>query len=109
MIKISNEIVSQDVLKKAVDRFREKGVILPTFAQMQNPDLIPDKIKNKLKNIGLWELHPLNLFRINWHNEPKEKGGLYGKVNYIEIPKSNYRCGCPYCNCSWEMVSNGCT
>ncbi|MFA5781927.1 MAG: pyridoxal-phosphate dependent enzyme, partial [Bacteroidales bacterium] len=28
-----------------------------------------------------------NLFRINWHNEPKEKGGLYGGVNYIEIPK----------------------
>ncbi len=86
MIKISHDIVNHDVLKKAVDRFRKKGVILPTFAQMQNPELIPDKIKDKLKNIGLWELHPLNLFRINWHNEPKEKGGLYGNVNYLELP-----------------------
>jgi cysteine synthase len=54
---------------------------------MSNPDLIPDEIKEKLKNIGLWDLNPLNLFRITWKNEPKEMGGLYGKVNYIEIPK----------------------
>jgi cysteine synthase len=54
---------------------------------MSNPDLIPEEIKEKLKNIGLWDLNPLNLFRITWKNEPKEMGGLYGKVNYIEIPK----------------------
>ncbi len=87
MIQIVNKVVNPDVRKKAINRFREKGIVLPTFAQMRNPDLIPDKIKNKLKTIGLWELNPLNLFRINWHNEPKEKGGLYGGVNYIEIPK----------------------
>ncbi len=87
MIKIENKIVNKDVRNKAIERFREKKIILPTFAQMRDPKLIPEKIKDKLKNIGLWELNPLNLFRINWHNEPKEKGGLYGGVNYIEIPK----------------------
>jgi cysteine synthase len=87
MIKIENKVVDASARKKAVERFREKGIVLPTFAQMRDPGLIPDKIKSKLKNIGLWELNPLNLFRINWHNEPKEKGGLYGGVNYIEIPK----------------------
>ena len=35
--------------------------------------MVPDKIKNQLKNIGLWELHPLNLFRISWKNEPVKK------------------------------------
>jgi cysteine synthase len=88
MISISNNIVDKAVLQKAIDRYREKGVILPTFAQMQNPELIPDKIKTKLKDIGLWDLHPLNLFRITWKNEPKGKGGLYGHPNYIELPKS---------------------
>lgn len=87
MIKIENKIVNHDVRKKAIERLREKGIVLPTFAQMRDPQLIPEKIKDKLKNIGLWELNPLNLFRINWHNEPKETGGLYGGVNYIEIPK----------------------
>ncbi|PLW99306.1 MAG: pyridoxal-5-phosphate-dependent protein subunit beta, partial [Marinilabiliales bacterium] len=81
-----DRIVSEEVRKKAADRFREQGIILPTFAQMKNPDLIPGKIKDKLKNIGLWDLHPLNLFRITWKNEPKKSGGLYGDVNYIELP-----------------------
>jgi len=88
MIPITDKVIDSAVLQKAIDRYREKGVILPTFAQMQNPDLVPDKIKEKLKNIGLWDLHPLNLFRITWKNEPKALGGLYGGPNYIELPKS---------------------
>ncbi len=87
MIPIIDKIVDEGILQKAVDRYREKGIILPTFAQMQNPELIPGKIKDKLKNIGLWDLHPLNLFRITWKNEPKASGGQYGKVNYMELPR----------------------
>jgi len=86
MIEIIDKIVNPEVRTKAARRFKEKGIILPTFAQMRNPELVPDKIKNQLKDIGLWDLNPANLFRITWKNEPKEKGGLYGKVNYLEIP-----------------------
>lgn len=88
MIQISDKIVNQENRKKAIVRFREKGIVLPTFAQMRNPELIPEKIKATLKNIGLWDLHPANLFRITWKNEPKEKGGLFGDVNYIELPSA---------------------
>ena len=88
MIQIIDKVTNEKVLQNAVNRFKERKIILPTFKQQQNPELIPDKIKNQLKNIGLWEINPLNLFRITWKNEPKEKGGLYGNVNYLEIPKS---------------------
>jgi len=88
MINVTTEVTNPQVLENTIKRFRERGIILPTFKQMRNPELIPDKIKEKLKNIGLWELNPLNLFRITWKNEPVEKGGLYGGVNYIEIPKA---------------------
>lgn len=88
MIDIINKVTDQKALDNAVKRFKERGVILPTFKQQQNPDLIPQKIKDQLKNIGLWDINALNLFRITWKNEPKEKGGLYGKVNYIELPKA---------------------
>ncbi|MBE0649721.1 MAG: pyridoxal-5-phosphate-dependent protein subunit beta, partial [Bacteroidales bacterium] len=44
-------------------------------------------IKKALKNVGLWDINPLNLFRITWKNEPKEFGGLYGNPNFIELPK----------------------
>ena len=88
MISFTNQITDEATLQKAVDRYRERGVILPTFAQMQNPELIPGKIKDNLKNIGLWDLHPLNLFRITWKNEPKAFGGLYGSPNFLELPKA---------------------
>jgi cysteine synthase len=47
---------------------------------------VPDRVKKGLKDVGLWDVHPLNLFRITWKNEPKAKGGLYGKVNWMELP-----------------------
>ena len=74
------------VLERAVQRARERNIIIPTFKQMRNPALIPDKIKKQLDNVGLWDLNPLNLFRINWHNEPVASGGEFGGVNYLEMP-----------------------
>jgi cysteine synthase len=55
---------------------------------MKNPDLIPAKTKEELRSIGLWDVHPRNLFRISWKNEPVTKGGGFGGVNYIEFPSS---------------------
>ncbi|AZR73065.1 pyridoxal-5-phosphate-dependent protein subunit beta [Anoxybacter fermentans] len=79
--------INEEQLQRTVKRAREKNIIMPTFKEMQNPELIPDKIKEQLKEVGLWDINPLNLFRITWKNEPKKKGGLYDGVNYIEIPK----------------------
>jgi cysteine synthase len=80
--------VFEDRKKSAVNRVRERGIIIPTFAQMKNPELIPNKIKNQLANLGLWDVNPLNLFRITWKNQPVAFGGGYGNVNYIEFPSS---------------------
>lgn len=79
--------VNEEVRKKNIQRCKEKGILIPTFEQMKNPEKIPLKIKDELKNIGLWEINPRNLYRITWKNEPKEKGGLFGSVNFIEFPK----------------------
>ena len=75
-------------LKNTVKRSRERNIIIPTFDQMKNPASAPETIKRDLGSIGLWELNPRNLFRITWKNEPKETGGGFGGVNYIELPKS---------------------
>jgi cysteine synthase len=53
---------------------------------MLNPNSAPDKIKARLKHVGLWDLDPANLFRITWKNEPVERGGLYNDGNWIEFP-----------------------
>ncbi|HNU07153.1 MAG TPA: pyridoxal-phosphate dependent enzyme [Pyrinomonadaceae bacterium] len=86
MIQIIDKVENPSVVEKSARHFAEKGIILPTFAQMRNPELIPDSVRDRLKGIGLWERHPLNLFRITWKNEPVETGGLYGGVNFLELP-----------------------
>jgi len=74
----------EEVLANTIQRFKEKGLILPTYEQMRNPELVPQKIKEELKNIGLWDFNPLNLFRLTWKNDPET--GEFGKVNYFELP-----------------------
>ena len=78
----------EEVLKNTIERCREKNIIIPTYKQMRDPSLIPQKIQEELKNIGLWDLDPLNLFRITWKNEPVAKGGGFGPVNFIEFPST---------------------
>ncbi len=73
-------------IKINAQRAKEKNIIYPTFAQMKDPSLIPDKYKEELKSIGLWDVHPRNLFRITWKNEPIHSGGGFGGPNYIELP-----------------------
>ena len=78
-------IENQDYLEKTIKRCSEQKIILPTFKQLKHPETIPDEIKKKLHNIDIQETHPLNLFRINWCNNPVN--GEIGDINYLEIPK----------------------
>ena len=78
----------EDRRERSVQRVRERNIIIPTFAQMKDPDLIPQKIKEQLTDIGLWDVNPLNLFRITWKNEPVPHGGGFDGVNFIEFPSS---------------------
>lgn len=78
---------NEQALERNIQRAKENNIIIPTLAQMKDPSLIPEKIKDKLKNVGLWDINPLNLFRISWKNEPKLKGGLYGNPNFLVLPK----------------------
>ena len=75
-------------LERAVARARERGIVIPTFAQMKDPSLIPQSVTSRLANKGLWDVDSANLFRITWKNEPTSSGGGFGDVNTIELPSS---------------------
>jgi cysteine synthase len=87
MAKIDLTVI-EDRLERAVERARERNIVIPTFAQQKDPSLVPANIKEQLGTIGLWDVDPRNLFRITWKNEPIARGGGYGDVNYIELPSS---------------------
>lgn len=77
--------IDQAVVEKTAARCRAKGITIPTFGQMRDPETIPQSIKSKLPAIGLWDINPLNLYRICWKNDVRT--GLYGGVNFFEIPR----------------------
>ncbi|MCD7769102.1 MAG: pyridoxal-phosphate dependent enzyme [Oscillospiraceae bacterium] len=80
--------IHSDGLARNIARARANGIVIPTFAQMKDPSLIPQDILDRLSHTGLWDVDPVNLFRVNWHNEPKRSGGLFGTPNYIEFPSA---------------------
>ncbi len=73
-----------DVIRKTARRCRQRGVVIPTFAQLRDPSLIPASVRARLKGVGLWDVNPLNLFRITWKNDVRT--GSFGSVNTVEIP-----------------------
>jgi len=73
-------------LEHNIERARQQNIILPTIEQQMDPTKIPEKILAKLDGVGLWDVNPINLFRITWKNEQKEVGGKFGGPNYIVIP-----------------------
>ncbi|MGB5528425.1 MAG: hypothetical protein WBQ32_00490, partial [Ignavibacteriaceae bacterium] len=79
------KIENKNYLQKTIERCRRQKIILPTFNELIHPDTIPESIQDKLEKIDLQALNPLNLFRINWRNNPVN--GRIGGINYLEIPK----------------------
>jgi cysteine synthase A len=82
------ESINEQVLEKTVQRCRERNIIIPTFAQLKDPTTIPRGIQKRLKNVGLWDVDPANLFRITWKNEPVSHGGGFNDGNWMEFPSA---------------------
>ena len=79
--------INEGNLEQNIKKARENNVIIPTFKEMRDPvRYVPEQIKKKLLGVGLWDIDPLNLFRITWKNEQSASGGLYGGPNFIELP-----------------------
>ena len=65
---LEHEIVDRGVYNNAVRHFRQSGIALPTFAELADPQRIPDHTDDRLKTVDPDSADPLNLFRIHWHN-----------------------------------------
>lgn len=77
-------MTSADHRQRAIDRCRERGILIPTFDELRDPSLIDPHVLDALAQVDMQELDPLNLFRITWHNDPAGRG--FGPVNALELP-----------------------
>jgi cysteine synthase len=71
---LERDVVDSEVYRRTVQRFREAGILLPTFAQLAAPDSIPAALKHSLAAVKADEADPRNLFRVHWYNDVERTG-----------------------------------
>lgn len=82
-----DDVVDEQALERTVGRFRERRIGLPTFSEMAAPELVDPAIRDALSGVGPDDPHPLNLWRVNWHND-SDRGGWASIPEHIEIPSA---------------------
>jgi cysteine synthase A len=60
--------------ERTIRRFREVGVVLPTFAQLADPETIPAAARERLAAVDPDAPDARNLFRVHWHNAADRRG-----------------------------------
>jgi cysteine synthase len=65
---LERDLVDPIAFEHTVNRFREMGVLLPTFAQLADPSTIPAEVRDRLAAVDPDAPDPLNLFRAHWFN-----------------------------------------
>ena len=71
---LEEEVVDAGRLRAYGREFRERQIALPTFAELADPSLHPRRRAGPLEAVGADEAHPLNLFRVHWHNDAGRTG-----------------------------------
>ncbi len=66
---LERDVVDPVVRDRAADRCRSLGVVLPTFAQLADPDLVPSAVAERLAAVDPDAPDPLNLYRVHWFND----------------------------------------
>ena len=78
-IKLETEIVNQEVYDRAVERFRQAGIKLPTISQLADPVSSRAAIESQIQSADPDSPDARNLFRVHWHNAADRK-------NLVDVP-----------------------
>lgn len=80
---LADEVVDDAALANSVARFREQGIVLPTFGQLADPSTIDPALTAGVdKNAA----DPRNLFRVHWYNDMA--GNRVGVPDHVVLPSS---------------------
>jgi cysteine synthase len=70
---LEREIVDAAVYDRTLERFREAGIRLPKFTELEDPLTLPGEVTARLKGVHPDAPDAANLFRVHWHNAPDRK------------------------------------
>jgi cysteine synthase len=71
---LATEVVDESVYERALERFREQRIVMPTFAQLAEPLDLPDDLRADVAAADPDAPDPRNLFRVHWHNAADGRG-----------------------------------
>jgi len=80
---LADEIVDAGSRLRSVERFRERGIRLPTFAQLADPSLIP---AGEVAGADKDSADAGNLFRVHWYNDLA--GARVAVPDHVVLPTS---------------------
>jgi cysteine synthase len=86
---LAAEVVDREALGRSVARFREQGILLPTFAELADPSSIPPAVQARLSAVDRDAADPANLFRVHWRN-PRDgrTPGFVDLPEHLVLPTS---------------------
>ena len=66
---LGTSVTDGAVLQRAARRFGDQGIVLPTFAQLAEPQRIPAAARASLAGAGRNAADAHNLWRVHWYND----------------------------------------
>ena len=82
---LETTVVDQGYYDRTVERFRERGIALPTFAQLADPRSgVAGTTREHLAGVDRNAPDARNLWRVHWYNDTS--GGFVDVPDYLELP-----------------------
>ena len=70
-----DQVVDSQVYDRTVARFKERKILLPTFAELARPETIPGTVKAALAGVKPDAPDPRNLFDVSLQKRPFPRRG----------------------------------
>ena len=80
-----DQIVDPPALARTISRFRERRIVLPTFAELADPATIPGPTRDMVRSVDPDARDPANLFRVHWFNDPTRRATT-DVPDYLDLP-----------------------
>lgn len=66
-----DDVIDSEARDRTVGRFKERGIRLPTFAELADPSSTPADV---VDGVGADDPDPRNLWRVHWYNDHTREG-----------------------------------
>jgi cysteine synthase len=81
---LADRVLDEASLANSVGRFRDQGIVLPTFAQLADPSTIPAEVAASLAGVDKNAPDARNLWRVHWYNDLA--GERVGVPDHVVLP-----------------------